>query len=451
MKLKFIGAAETVTGSKFLLESNNNRTLIDCGLFQGYKKHRLRNWEPFPVPPSSIHSVVLTHAHLDHTGYLPILVREGFKGPIYATAATRDLCEILLRDAARIQEEDARRANKYGYSVHKPALPLYTEKEAIDAMLQFKTFGFGVDIPIGKDLVVHASRAGHILGSAILTFRSPEASIVFTGDLGRPYDPIMMHPATIHSGEYLVLESTYGNRLHPKLSAEDELGAIIRDTASKGGTVVIPSFAVGRSQTILYILYQLKKQGKIPSLPIYLDSPMAQDATMIMQQHSSEHRLSKELSSKVCSIAEYVRTTEDSKRLHKNKLPSIIISASGMAEGGRVLHHISHFGPDHHNAIVFAGFQAPMTRGERIISGAKEVKIHGSLVPIRARVENLESLSSHADADELLKWLGGFSSSPRKVFLVHGEEASLNGLKQRIEDQLGWNVAIPYYLEEVEL
>lgn len=451
MKLKFLGAAETVTGSKFLLQTTNKRILIDCGLFQGHKKYRTRNWEPFPISPSSIDAVVLTHAHLDHSGYLPILTREGFKGPIFATDATRDLCEILLRDAARIQEEDARRANKYGYSKHKPALPLYTEEDVIRCLQHFKTFAFGAEIFLGDELIVHASRAGHILGSAILTFRSEAGAIVFSGDLGRPNDPIMLHPATIQTADYLILESTYGNRLHPTISAEEELGRIITETSERGGTVLIPSFAVGRSQMILYLIYELKRKGKIPNIPVYLDSPMAQDATDIMHHHSSEHRLSKEISSHVCRIAEYVQTSDDSKRLNTLKFPCVIISASGMVEGGRVLHHIKHLGPDHHNTIVFSGFQAPMTRGERILSGAKEVKIHGTMVPIRAKIKNLESLSSHADYEEILTWLSAFTKIPRKVFLVHGEEESLEKLKEAIEERYGWNVEIPYYLEETEI
>lgn len=450
MKIKFLGAAETVTGSKFLLQYQGKKILVDCGLFQGYKQLRLQNWEPFPIPPGEIDAVVLTHAHIDHSGYLPILVREGFKGPIYVTPATRDLCEILLMDSGRIQEEDARKANKYGYSKHKPARPLYTEEDAIIALQQFKTFNFGVDLPLGGELTVHASRAGHILGSAILTFRTPTETIVFTGDMGRASDPIMKNPATIQTADYLVLESTYGNRLHPKASAEDELGKVIRDTARKGGTVLIPAFAVGRSQMVLYFIYKLKQLGKIPDLPVYLDSPMAQDATDVLQKNSAEHQLSKEVCKEVCGIAEYVRTPQESKSLYGNPFPSIIISASGMAEGGRVLHHIRHYGPDPHNAIVFAGFQAPMTRGDRILRGAREVKIHGKMVPINARVELLESLSSHADYKEMLEWLKKFTKPPRRVFLVHGEPDSLESFKQKIVEELGWEVTIPKYLQEEE-
>lgn len=451
MKLKFLGATRTVTGSKYLLKTYDQTVLIDCGLFQGHKEGRLKNWEPFPESVEDIDVVVLTHAHIDHSGYLPLLVRQGFKGSILATAATRDLCEVLLRDSGRIHEEDARRANKYGYSKHTPALPLYTEEDAIIALKQFKTIGFGTDYPLGEELKLHLSRSGHILGSAFLTLRSETETLVFSGDLGRPDNPIMKKPATIQIADYLVLEATYGNRLHPDASDVEELGEIIRSTVKKGGTVLIPSFAVGRAQAILHLLYQLKSTNAIPDIPIYLDSPMAQNATEIMQKHTSEHSLSKELCAEVCGIAHYVQSPQESKALHSSPFPSVIISASGMVEGGRVLHHMKHYAPDHHNSIVFTGFQAGMTRGDRILRGAREVKIHGKMVPIRARVELLEGLSSHADHEEIFEWLKGFVEQPRKVFLTHGSPESCEALKRKIEERLGWNVAVPEYLEEVEL
>lgn len=451
MKLQFLGAARTVTGSKYLLTAQKKKFLIDCGLFQGEKVLRLRNWAPFPVPVGRIDAVVLTHAHIDHSGYLPLLVRQGFRGPIYATAATRDLCEILLRDCGRIQEEDARRSNKYGYTKHHPALPLYTEEEAIATMEQFKEIEFGKEYQLDEDLVVHASRAGHILGSAILTFRTETETLVFTGDLGRPHGKIMKEPAQIQTADYLVLESTYGNRLHPTGDSMKELGEIVRDTAKKGGTVVIPSFAVGRTQIILYLLYQLKQTGSIPDIPVYLDSPMAQNATDIMQRHSSEHRLPKDMCRDVCAVAKYIKTNEDSKSLHENPLPKVIISASGMAEGGRVLHHIRYYAPDGKNAIIFVGFQAASTRGEKMLSGASQVKIHGEMVPIRCRVEILSALSSHADYQEIIAWLHNFTKAPRMIFLTHGELSAAEALKERIEKELGWNVTIPTDMEEVKL
>jgi len=451
VKLRFLGAAGTVTGSKTLIETNDCTILVDCGLFQGYKELREKNWADFPVNIDKIDAVVLTHAHIDHSGYLPILVREGYKGKIYATHATRDLCEILLRDSGRIHEEDARRANRYGYSKHKPALPLYTEEDAIRSLQQFKTLEFGIDTPLSESLVVHASRAGHILGSAILTFRTSQETLVFSGDLGRPENPIMHPPAQIQVADDLILESTYGNRLHPDVDDEEKLGEIIRKTAKRGGVVLIPAFAVGRTQIVLYLIQQLKAKGKIPEIPIYLDSPMAQDATDIMSRHHNEHSLKPDLCREVCSIAQYVQSAQDSKMLHSKHYPMIIISASGMAEGGRVLHHLKKYAPDHHNSIVFVGFQAPMTRGDRILQGAREVKIHGSMVPIRAKVELLETLSSHADAEETIEWLRKFVKPPRQVFLNHGEPAASEALKEKIIETFGWRVVIPSYMDLYEL
>ncbi|ADI37546.1 Ribonuclease TTHA0252 [Waddlia chondrophila 2032/99] len=451
MKLRFLGAAGTVTGSKTLIETNDCAILVDCGLFQGYKELRGKNWSGFPVSIEKIHSVILTHAHIDHSGYLPILVRDGFKGDIYATPATRDLCEILLRDSARIHEEDARRANKYGYSKHKPALPLYTEEDAIRCLRQFKSLDLGIDTPLSRSLIVHASRAGHILGSAMLTFRTNEETLVFSGDLGRSKSAIMPPPAQIQVADDLILESTYGNRLHPDEDDEQKLGEIIRKTAKRGGVVLIPAFAVGRTQIVLYLIHQLKAKKQIPDIPIFLDSPMAQDATDIMLNYSNEHTLSPDLCRKVCSTAQYVQSAQDSKQLHGKHYPMIIISASGMAEGGRVLHHLKKYAPDHHNSIVFVGFQAPMTRGDRILQGAREIKIHGNMVPVRAKIELLETLSSHADYQETLSWLKGFVKPPRQVFLNHGEPAALGALKDKIIDTFGWRVTIPSYMDLYEL
>lgn len=451
MKLRFLGAAGTVTGSKTIIETEDCTILVDCGLFQGYKELRERNWSGFPVSIDKIDAVVLTHAHIDHSGYLPILVRDGFKGKIYATDATRDLCEILLRDCGRIQEEDARRANRYGYSKHTPALPLYTEEDAIKCLHQFKRLQFGVDTKLSPSLVVHASRAGHILGSAILTFRTNEETLVFSGDLGRPENPIMHPPAKIQVADDLVLESTYGNRLHSDENDEEKLGEIIRKTAKKGGVVLIPAFAVGRTQIVLYLIQQLKAKNQIPDIPVFLDSPMAQDATDIMSRHHNEHSLKPELCEKVCSIAKYVQSAQDSKNLHALRYPMVIISASGMAEGGRVLHHLKKYAPDHHNSIVFVGFQAPMTRGDRILSGAREVKIHGNMVPIRANVELLETLSSHADYQEIIDWLKSFVKPPRQVFLNHGEPEAAEALKEKIIETFGWRVEIPSYMNLYDL
>jgi len=451
MKLHFLGAAETVTGSKYLLETHERTLLIDCGLYQGYKELRERNWHHLPAFIQDIDAVLITHAHIDHTGYLPILVRDGFKGPIYATQATIDLCEILLRDSGRLQEEDARRANKYGYSKHKIALPLYTEEEAIAVMRQFKPIPFGQDIALGKELIVHASRAGHILGSAIFSVRAYHTTIVFTGDLGRESNPIMKSPAEIQKADFLVLDSTYGDRLHPQEDVLQEMASVINSTAKKGGTIVIPAFAVGRTQMILYYLQRLVDAKAIPQIPIYLDSPMAQDATGIMERHHAEHDLSDEMCERMCKLPNYVNSFQESLALHKDPMPKIILSASGMLEGGRVLNHIKYYGPDPSSCILFTSFQAPMTRGDKILRGAAEIKMFGEHFPIRARIKMLESLSAHADQQETLEWLSHLKKPPVKVFLTHGEPSSTAALKQAIEKRFEWAVEIPKYLDIAEL
>lgn len=453
MKLSFLGATETVTGSKYLIEDFGNKYLIDCGLFQGYKELRLRNWKPFPVSPKTIDSVLLTHAHLDHSGYLPLLVKNGFRGPIYASHATVDLCKIILLDAAHIQEEDTRRANRYGYSKHHPAEPLYTEQDAEQAMKHFKAVNYDKFYSLKNGLAFNLEHSGHILGSSFITLKnSNNSTLVFSGDVGRPNDKIMKHPATLKQADYLVLESTYGNRKHPATDGLTILADIINSTIKRGGIVIIPSFAVGRAQTVLYYLYLLKEQNRIPSqIPVYLDSPMAQDVTELWCKYTDEHTLSKETCSKINAMAKYVRTKEESKSLNNLSMPAIIISSSGMAEGGRVLHYIEHYAPKAENTILFVGFQAAGSRGDRMLKGEKEVKIHGQMIPVLARVESLDTLSSHADYEELLVWLKGFESPPKQVFITHGEPAAAEALKAKIEEAFGWNVVVPHYLETFDL
>lgn len=452
MKLSFLGATETVTGSKYLIENSQSRFLIDCGLFQGYKPLRLRNWEPFPVPVSTIQAVILTHAHLDHSGYLPLLVKQGFKGFIYSSASTKKLCEILLRDAGRIQEEDARTANKYGYSKHAPALPLYTEEDANRALTFFKTVQFDKITPLTKEMSFKLSRSGHILGSSFVTLTTNTSSIVFSGDIGRPHDPIMKHPVTITGADYLIMESTYGNRLHSKANVLDQLEEIIKSTIAKRGKVIIPSFAVGRAQSVLYYIYRLRSEGRIPkNIPVFLDSPMAQDATDLWCNSIPEHALPEDVCKGVCSISKYTQRREDSKRLNDFEGPAIIISSSGMAEGGRVLYHIANYAPKPENTILFSGYQAGGSRGRQMIDGEKQVKIHGAYIPIRARIENLDNLSSHADYEEILEWLKGFTSPPKQVFITHGELDAAESLKQKIEQAFGWKVTVPHYLESFDL
>lgn len=452
MKLSFYGAAETVTGSKYLVEDSTHRFLVDCGLFQGLKELRLRNWQPFPIDPKTIDALLLTHAHLDHSGYLPLLIKQGFKGPIYSSKATRDLCEILLLDSGRLQEEDAYRANRLHYSKHHPALALYTEQEAKNCFTYFQPVPFDKEHSLAGGSTFKLTHSGHILGSSFITLKNQQATVVFSGDIGRPNDPVMKPPEKIAFADYLILESTYGNRVHPKTDPAVHLAEIINSTVKKGGSVIIPSFAVGRAQTVLYYIDKLKDNKQIPAdIPVYLDSPMAQDATSLWCRYEYEHSLSNDASSHVCSTARYVRSVDESKKLNESKTPCIIISASGMAEGGRVLHHIKHFAPFSANTILFVGYQAEGTRGNRMLKGEKEIKIHGEMVPIKAHIDNLESLSSHADYEELILWLKEFKAAPKAVFLTHGETDASIFLKQQIEQRLKWKVIIPKFLESFEL
>ncbi len=453
MKLTFLGATGTVTGSKYLLEDGGRKFLIDCGLFQGLKELRLRNWEKLPVNPIEISAVVLTHAHIDHSGYLPLLVKNGFKGRIYCSSGTADLCDILLPDSGYLHEEDAARANKYGYTRHHPALPLYTQEDAYKALEHIKPVSFGDEHPLSDILSFQLTHAGHIIGAACVTISDGMTSLTFSGDLGRLHDPVMEPPAQIQEADYLVLESTYGDRLHDSADPLDQLEGIITRTAARGGTVIIPAFAVGRAQSLMYYIHELKKADRIPNIPVYLDSPMAISATKLLQQYHPEHRLSKEQCAAVCSSVFYTKTVEQSKEIYNknNGLPTIIISASGMATGGRILHHLKHFIGDPKNTILLSGFQAAGTRGARLAHGETEIKIHGHLYPVRAEIQKLDTMSAHADYQEILEWLGHFREAPRKTFLTHGEPEAASSLKFKIEEHLGWNVEIPEYCQEEEL
>ncbi len=448
MKITFLGATETVTGSRFLLETVSHKTtLIDCGLFQGQKKLRLRNWEKFPFSPGKIDGVVLTHAHIDHTGYLPLLIKNGFRKKVYCSPPTRDLCSLLLKDCAHLQEEDAYFANKHGFSKHSPALPLYTQEDAQKAMSHFKTIAFGQEYSLYDDLSFQFHRSGHILGASSILFKRNKTSILFSGDIGRNSDPLMRPPVNFPVADYLVMEGTYGNRLHSEEDPLDQLEKIIQETFQRGGTTLIPAFAVGRTQNIIYYLYQLKKNKRIPNIPIFLDSPMAIHATKILQSHDNELQISSEECEEVFSIVEYVSKQTESKRLNNLNHPAIIISASGMATGGRVLHHLKNLAPSPKNTIVFTGFQAGGTRGDRLVRGEKEIKLHGQMIPVRAKVELLTNTSAHADYEEMLQYLKALPKPPSKVFLVHGEKGALESMKQKIEDALGWPCLIPEYLQ----
>ena len=450
IKLTFLGGVGTVTGSKYLLEDGQNRILVDCGLFQGFKQLRLRNWAALPVDPSTIDAVILTHAHIDHSGYLPLLVKNGFHGPVFSTPATHALCEVLLPDSGYLQEKDADYANRHGFSKHKPAMPLYTQADADAALEYFKPLSFHTQHQVGN-LRIQMIPAGHILGAACVELSWNGRTLVFSGDLGRYDHAFMVPPSAITKADYVVVESTYGDRQHPEDSAEDALEKIIVETAGRGGTTIIPSFAVGRAQEILFHIHNLKHSDKIPQIPVYLDSPMAIDASDIFCRFTSSHRLSREQAHAVCATATYVRHPEESKNLDTKGTPKIIISASGMATGGRILHHIKKLATDHRNALVFVGFQAGGTRGEALVAGAKSVKIHGHYVPIAASVHNLSMLSAHADSDDLMHWLGQITSPPRRVFITHGEPASADMLRRKIEETLSWNCCVPDYLQSVTL
>lgn len=451
LTLTSLGGAGTVTGSKHLLEHDGRRILVDCGLFQGLKNLRELNWAKLPVDPASIDAVVLTHAHLDHSGYLPKLVRDGFRGPIVSTRATREVAELILKDSGHLQEKDAEYANRKGFSKHKPALPLYGLRDAERAMEFFSPVATHtpIDLPAGARLTLR--RAGHILGAATAEIEWRGRRVVFSGDLGRYDDPVMVDPELVPQADYLVVESTYGNRLHERSDPTESLGQVIERTTARGGSVIIPAFAIGRAQSLLYHLWRLKQAGRLGLIPVYLDSPMAIDATALLHAYREDHRLPPEVCEAVCAVATYTRDVEDSKAIMTNTVPKVIISASGMATGGRVLHHLKSLGPDRRNTIVISGFQAAGTRGRALADGARELKIHGQWVPMQAEVADLPMLSAHADADEILRWLGGFERPPRETFIVHGEASASEALRVRIDRDLGWQASVPLQGQVFEL
>lgn len=457
MQLKFLGATGTVTGSRYLVTSGMTQILVDCGLFQGYKQLRLRNWEPLPLHPAALEAVVLTHAHLDHSGYLPLLVKNGFKGKIYCTEATYDLCKILLPDSGHLQEEEAGYANRHGFSRHRPALPLYSEADAVRALKFFAPVKFNVPFKVGDTLTATLLPAGHILGAAMVVLREKlvtekATTLTFSGDLGRPNDLTMVPPTVIEATDYLVVESTYGDRHHDPADPCILLAKTIRETAQRGGVTVIPSFAVGRAQTLLYYIHLLKQRGDIPALlPVYLNSPMAVDATTIFRRHRQDHRLTREQCQALCDAAKIVNTVEESIALNQQQTPKVIIAASGMATGGRVLHHLKAFASNPRNTILFSGFQAGGTRGASMIAGADTIKIHGEYVPLRAQVTQIDNLSAHADGEEILGWLAHFKRPPQCTYITHGEPAAADTLRRKLEEKLRWTCRVPEYFETVEL
>jgi metallo-beta-lactamase family protein len=480
--LTFLGAAQTVTGSKYFLRSGGAAILVDCGLFQGLKDLRLRNWQDLPVKVEEIDAVVLTHAHLDHCGYLPRLVKHGFRGRIFCTAGTQDLCRIVLPDSGRIQEEDAENANRGRYSKHSPALPLYTEADAFRAISQLQPVGYDRVMPVADGIEAEFVNAGHLLGSAYARVRSGGRTVLFGGDLGRFDRPVLPDPTMVDTADYLLVESTYGDRLHGDDDDGEKLASVIRETAERGGKLIIPSFAIGRVEELIYWIKKLEDERRVPVLPVFVDSPMA---TAALARYTERlHELDEELQPEqrdekaphgpadrgdtvekrrsharherqMCAFCtdrfRTVASAAESKQLTASKMPSIVISSSGMATGGRVLHHLKAALPDPRNTVLFVGYQAEGTRGRRLVNGEKEVKIHGQMIPVNARIELIGSMSAHADSSEILRWLRGFTQPPRMTFLVHGESRAMEALAGAIATQLGWPTKMPRHEERIEL
>ena len=456
-ELTFLGAAHTVTGSKYLLDVDGTRVLFDCGLFQGLKELRLRNWDDFPVKPSSIHTVVLTHAHLDHVGYLPRLVSQGFRGRAFCTSGTADLCRVVLPDAGRIQEEDARQANRHGFSKHSPALPLYTEVDAHRALTHLQPVGYERAFEVAPGVTVEFVQAGHLLGSSfvVVTLASGKR-LLFGGDLGRYGRPVLPDPAPARAADVALVESTYGDRDHEPDDDGRGLAEVITRTAERNGKLIIPAFAIGRVEELLYWIRKLEETRAIPVLPVFVDSPMAAEALKFYSARTSEldddiRPGSKQMRAFATQRFQVVASPQQSKELTASRKPAIILSSSGMATGGRVLHHMAAALPNPRNTILFVGYQAAGTRGRKLLDGAKDVKIHGEIIPISAEIARIDSMSAHADRGEILRWLRTFPAPPAKLFLVHGEPEPMDALRQTIKTELGWDATMPAHLDTVTL
>lgn len=451
LSLSFLGAAGTVTGSKTLIKHQQHKVLVDAGLFQGFKNLRQLNWLPFPFDAKRISAVLLTHAHIDHSGALPLLVRQGFSGPIYLSAATADVASVLLIDSAKLQEEEADYANRHQTSKHHPAKPLYTTDDVQKTIDLFEPLPFGQWQEILPGFSVKLQYASHILGAASIRVRTNDQELVFSGDLGRQEAPILGAPEPLGDVDYLVMESTYGNRSHPLEDPREDLARIINETVERGGSILIPAFAVGRSQVLLHTIHTLIKADKIPKLPVFLDSPMAVNVTQLYERHGEDHQLSPTRLKEIFRVAKMVQTVDESKALNLLKYPRIIVSASGMATGGRVLHHLRTLVGDHRNSIVFAGFQASGTRGARMVAGESTVRIFGQDLEVRAAVHSLEGFSAHADGDQLMQWLASATRRPKRVFLNHGEPEAADMLRQRIEHELGIDCVVPLLGQQFKL
>lgn len=456
-ELTFLGAARTVTGSKYLLEHGGKRVLIDCGLFQGLKELRLRNWAEFPVPSREIDAVVLTHAHLDHVGYLPRLRSHGYKGRVFCTAGTMDLCRLVLPDAGRIQEEDARQANRHGYTRHHPALPFYTESDALGALTQLQPIGYHRPIEVVPGIAIEFVPAGHLLGSAFVVARLQSGpTILFGGDLGRYARPVLPDPSNAVQADVVLVESTYGDRDHVEDDNGEQLAQVIRSTVEQGGKLIIPSFAIGRVEELLYWMRRLEQENRIPVLPVFVDSPMANEALKFYSARSAEldeemRPTQKKVSAFATTHFQTVVSPQQSKELTASRKPAVVISSSGMATGGRVLHHLAAALPHARNTVLFVGYQAEGTRGRKLVDGAREVRIHGQSIAVNARIAKIDSMSAHADRSEILRWLGTLPAKPGRLCLVHGEPAPMDALKTLVQERLGWTAHTPLHLERLSL
>lgn len=448
ISIRFLGAAGTVTGSKYLLQAFGKNILIDCGLFQGLKKLRLINWEPFPVSPESIDLVLLTHGHLDHVGYLPRLVKEGYNGQIWGTSPTLEIARIILEDSAKIQEEEAERANQFGYSKHKKALPLYTLKNVEKTTPLFSKQELDKWIGISDQIQVRFRYNGHIIGATFIELKVGNQTVVFSGDIGRLNDPLLYPPARPEEADILLIESTYGDRIHP-VDTEKRLAEIINRSLKRNGTIIIPSFAVERTQTLMYLLWQLQKKKAIPEIPVYMDSPMGRNVLEIFHHSTAWHRLHVDDCSEMCNQITRVQTMEETLKLAADKRSKIIIAGSGMGTGGRVLTYFEHYLGDKTATILLAGYQAEGTRGRQLLEGVDEIKLHGRFYSVKASVENIDGLSAHADQSELIHWLSELKKAPKRIFIMHGEPAAANELRNKIKEKLGWDSFIPRLNEEI--
>ena len=450
IKITFLGAAGTVTGSKYLIETPEKKIMIDCGLFQGLKELRLLNWQSLPVDAAEVDLILLTHGHLDHTGYLPRFVKEGFKGHVWGTAPTLDITKIILEDSARIQEEDAERANKDGFSKHRPAMPLYTSDDVKHVIPLFTPQALDKWIAIDKHISCRFRYNGHILGATFIELKIGSKTLVFSGDIGRESDLLMYPPQKPEEADILIMESTYGDREHPHDAAE-KLEAIVNTCAERKGTLIIPSFAVERTQTLMYLLWQLKKSKRIPDIPVYMDSPMGSSVLNIFEQHPSWHKLSTDACKEMCRDIKLIRTIQETYKLAASELPKIIIAGSGMAAGGRVLTYFLQYIGNPNATILLAGYQAEGTRGRSLLDGTEEIRLFGKNYPVKAEIKQIEGLSAHADQQELVHWLSKLKTCPEEIFIVHGEKQGAIGLKNKIKEIYDWNAAIPKLNQEFEL